>query len=429
MTHFYLKKSSDKKKIILVILLSIIAIIFTLRVFLYLQEKKREKQIVQGSKKTGEIIKKSREGAREKIRNSFSSNIEQKEEKKILTVSEPKKKQLEGSNNFQNSKNIREANFYFKQGNFKRAIKLYLKVEPKSFQVLKSLGLSYFNTGSYSQAATILGEAVSKNSKDFKVLKYLGLSYCKEEDFTNALKWIELALQIGKDKELAYARVRTLKEKKNRKYYGVNKRVNFRITYSKLAHSRDETEIVSILESAYRDICGSLNFYPDDVTEVVLYTQKSFFDITRVPGWVGGLFDGRIRLPVKDITADQFQDLRRIIYHEYVHALVHKITSTCPTWLNEGLAEYFSQQSYVQTIGQIIPLEYLETSFPNKGKAVAVAYLESYSVVKYLIDRYGMYRVISLLKKLGEKIPFHKGFESEYMVSYQRFLAEWGRNE
>ena len=35
---------------------------------------------------------------------------------------------------------------------------------------------------------------------------------------------------------------------------------------------------------------------------MVLYTQQAFADITRAPGWVGALNDGRIRVPVQGLS-------------------------------------------------------------------------------------------------------------------------------
>lgn len=42
------------------------------------------------------------------------------------------------------------------------------------------------------------------------------------------------------------------------------------------------------------------------------------------------------------INGDQHGDERGIIYHEYLHYLLHNNFETLPLWLNEGLAEYYS---------------------------------------------------------------------------------------
>ena len=73
---------------------------------------------------------------------------------------------------------------------------------------------------------------------------------------------------------------------------------------------------------------------------MILYTQENFFDVTRVPGWAGGLNDGRIRVPVQGL--ETVSDLlARILKHELTHSFVFQKTGgRCPTWLQEGTAQW-----------------------------------------------------------------------------------------
>ena len=57
-------------------------------------------------------------------------------------------------------------------------------------------------------------------------------------------------------------------------------------------------QVSSILESAYWRIGKTMNTYPSQTLNVILYTNRQFQDITRAPAWAGGGYDGRIRLPV-----------------------------------------------------------------------------------------------------------------------------------
>ncbi len=56
----------------------------------------------------------------------------------------------------------------------------------------------------------------------------------------------------------------------------------------------------------------------------------------------GGYFLGRQLANYVAINGDQHGDERAIIYHEYLHYLMHTNFAALPLWLNEGLAEYYS---------------------------------------------------------------------------------------
>jgi tetratricopeptide (TPR) repeat protein len=56
----------------------------------------------------------------------------------------------------------------------------------------------------------------------------------------------------------------------------------------------------------------------------------------------GGYFLGRELANYVAIDGDQHGDERPIIYHEYLHYLLHNNYAALPIWLHEGLAEYYS---------------------------------------------------------------------------------------
>jgi tetratricopeptide (TPR) repeat protein len=56
----------------------------------------------------------------------------------------------------------------------------------------------------------------------------------------------------------------------------------------------------------------------------------------------GGYFLGRRLANYVAINGDQHGDEKAIIYHEYLHYLMHNNYAALPLWLHEGLAEYYS---------------------------------------------------------------------------------------
>ena len=113
---------------------------------------------------------------------------------------------------------------------------------------------------------------------------------------------------------------------------------HFTILFEGPAEQPIAERALQMLEAAYWRIGTSLSSYPSSSMTVVLYSQEQFRDITRSPQWAGGVFDGKIRVPVRGALErpDEFQ---RVLTHELTHALIWTLAPRgVPTWLNEGLA-------------------------------------------------------------------------------------------
>lgn len=89
---------------------------------------------------------------------------------------------------------------------------------------------------------------------------------------------------------------------------------------------------------AFRDPIGQF--------EVILYPTDAFRGaVAGGPEWAVGVFDGRLRIPVRQRTtanaAKIDESLRNVLRHELVHALNSQMTGRrpLPPWFEEGLAQ------------------------------------------------------------------------------------------
>ena len=196
--------------------------------------------------------------------------------------------------------------------------------------------------------------------------------------------------------------------------------------------------VLEILDEAYREIGQKFGHFPSKTIVVVLHAKSLFQSATGSPVWADGLFDpvlGRIHVPAQDALADQAW-LKRVLRHEFVHALLHdqlgSAGSAIPTWLNEGLAMELSGDRWSdldQTMKQeftLIPLPALEGDWGGlSSDAATVAYLEANSAVHYLIDRFGMSRVRELLSHLKARQALSTAMQSQLSESYEQFQSRW----
>ena len=196
------------------------------------------------------------------------------------------------------------------------------------------------------------------------------------------------------------------------------------------------TTVLDILEEAYREIGQKFDHFPSKPVVVVLHPNATFQANTGSPVWADGLFEpvlGRIHLPTQGALTDRTW-LRRVLRHEFVHALLHdqQGTNAVPTWLNEGLAMQLSSDHWPD-VEQVrrqdfspIPLSALEGSWTDlSGDAVSVAYVEADSATHYLVNRYGMHEVQKLLGRLKKKQTLAAAIQDELSLSYDQFQSRW----
>jgi hypothetical protein len=213
---------------------------------------------------------------------------------------------------------------------------------------------------------------------------------------------------------------------------------HFTVKFDGEADQATWATVLEILEEAYREIGQKFGHFPSKTIVVVLHAKSSFQSATGSPVWADGLFDptlGRIQVPTQNALTDPAW-LRRVLRHEFVHALLHDqlgpAGSAIPTWLNEGLAMELSGDHWSdldQTMKQKftpIPLPALEGPWGGlSSDAATVAYLEANSAVHYLIDRFGMHRVQELLTQLKARQALSAAMQSQLSLSYEQFQSMW----
>jgi tetratricopeptide (TPR) repeat protein len=200
-------------------------------------------------------------------------------------------------------------------------------------------------------------------------------------------------------------------------------------------------QILDLLELAYRDVGQAFGVFPSGEITVILYNNEQFRDVTQTPGWTNGIYDGKIRLPAGGSVPDRAL-LAKVLYHEYTHVIVHELSDNqAPTWLNEGLAVYFeglasgnlpgSQEASTRSLTRLspktlIPLAALQGSFLEfSSDQAAIAYAESFSATRYLINRYGLPRITELLQQLSDNRSFDQTFETVFFLPYHEFERLW----
>jgi len=301
------------------------------------------------------------------------------------------------------------------------------------------LGIAYFHLRNDKDAERELRRAVELNPREVIAYQFLGELYYRKDDLDTAATYWEKAVEINPSDTALSARLeRIRKEQKTEKDFNRDLTSHFLTKYEGRERIETGRIVLRILEDAYGEVGRALSHYPDQEIQVILYTDQQFQEVTDAPDWSGGIYDGKIRMPIGGIEKET-PGLRKLLYHEYTHAVVRDITKRCPTWLNEGLAQYFEGRTVdshqketlrqIAVSGKITPLANLERSFMGlAGSQAGYAYLISLSSVSYMIDNFGLYRVKIVLEELAKGADTNKALSTGIMISYDEFERGWKRS-
>jgi hypothetical protein len=210
-------------------------------------------------------------------------------------------------------------------------------------------------------------------------------------------------------------------------------RARFRLRYDGEADEPLGVAVLGELDRAFGEYQARLGSAPSQPVEVVLQTAASFRDTTRAPEWVAAWNDGAIRVPVAGLDAPT-AGLARVLRHELVHTFVAaRAGAACPTWLQEGLAQWLSgsdasrDDAALARLGGRLPrLESLESPFTGLSEQeAAIAYAQSLSVVAHVARTRGERALLDVLDALGAGRPAAEALAQALGVGYGELQREW----
>jgi hypothetical protein len=301
------------------------------------------------------------------------------------------------------------------------------------------LGIASFHLKDDRTAERELGRAIELNpGEKIAYQVFADLAYRRDDLGAAVANW-EKALEIDPSDAALKARLeRIRREHRTEKDFSRDVTSHFSIKYEGRERIEAGRIVLRILEDAYGEVGRALSYYPEQEIAVILYSNQQFQEVTDAPGWSGGIYDGKIRIPIGGIEQET-PALRRLLKHEYTHAVVRAITRRIPTWLNEGLAQHFEgreigprQKDMLRRLVQsrkMPSLRDLEGSFLGlNGTEASLAYLISLSAVVHMADRYGMYRVKMVLEELASGVDTGRAIDKALLISYEEFERGWLRS-
>jgi tetratricopeptide (TPR) repeat protein len=306
------------------------------------------------------------------------------------------------------------AQFELSRGDMEHALadeRTALTYAPDEPALLMNVAYLHLRRSEYKQSLDYLERARRVAPDNADVAKLAGWAYYGMNKMDQAVAEWKRALALRPDPEVQSALDKAQRDKQEEESYKENESSHFALRYSGAAEPALAREVLRTLEAHFSAIESELNFTPPDSIGVVLYTQQAFADITRAPGWVGALNDGRIRVPVQGLSGVT-PELSRVLKHELTHSFVgQKTRGHAPTWIQEGLAQWMEGKrsgenadvlAQVYKEGHAPSLGRLEGSWMGlRGDAAGYAYAWALANVEYIAQADGLGDIERILDRIG----------------------------
>lgn len=323
------------------------------------------------------------------------------------------------------------AQFFLRRGELEPALAHYrraLHFAPDEPLVLLHLAYLHLRRSEFTAALDYLDRARRRIPDSPDVAKLAGWAYYGSNRLEQAVTEWRRALALRPDAEVAAALEKAERDLALESNFRGGQSRHFTLRYDGNARPELAYAILSVLEEHFAAIAAELNYTPPDPIGVVLYTDRSFADITRAPAWASAVNDGRLRVPVQGLTRVT-PELARVLRHELAHSfLAQKTGGRCPVWLHEGVAQWIEGQrsrevraallAAAQTHGPL-PLAALEHSWTQlPAETASLAYAWSLAVVEFIIETYGLRDLERVLARIAVSATAEQAFQEILRTGY-----------
>ena len=201
--------------------------------------------------------------------------------------------------------------------------------------------LSLLDAGQPEGALALIEPAARATQDPSHALALAGAAAWKSDDLAKALGYWRQSLDLKPDAALEGLYRKVEKENSNDKSSSRLFGVRIALRYEPGAVGVETARaMVAALDQEFARVSGELGCSSSERIVAIAQSPDAYRKSTDAAEWSGGLYDGRIRVPV---AANEVMDatLHRTLAHEITHACL-TLTGAWPAWLQEGLAQRLS---------------------------------------------------------------------------------------
>ena len=247
----------------------------------------------------------------------------------------------------------------------------------------------------------------------------------RDENMDDALRHWRRAFSIAPNERLGQKIEKLDRDLRLRRDYDFARTSHFNLRYDGTVDQSISAEVSQHLEERFWELTNIYNHTPQQPITTLLYPNQAFREVTQAAEWVGGLYDGKIRVPLGGLK-HLHRGAKRVLTHELTHAVIHsKSRGRSPRWLHEGLAQYSDgtkldsgKQSEVRerlaSLDDAAEWEQGEFSYPL-----------ALSLILWLEARRDFSQLVWVLESLGDGQSIDEALQRAYQEDYASLCRLW----
>jgi oligopeptide transport system substrate-binding protein len=188
------------------------------------------------------------------------------------------------------------------------------------------------------------------------------------------------------------------------------------------------------------DLAQSTGLKPDGPIDLYIYANAQAVkdSILYQPGWTGGAAYASHNIVIIGISPESLDWGKRGVAHELTHVLAGHLAFSClgfvPIWLEEGLAVYgegglsgdeLRQFKAAVADDSLASVRALSAEFSEDRSKADLSYSQSYSLVNFLIDKYGHDKILALLRTLRGGQTVDEALQATYGFNTEGLEDAW----
>lgn len=317
-------------------------------------------------------------------------------------------------------------------GDYETASSLYREVmdqtDPEFAVPRVGYALCLMALGREALALGVVLDGLALDPSQPALLEVLGDLRNREEQVQEALLNWRQAFELQPNDRLRDKILKAERELHAGRDYAFARGSHFNVRYDAEVDLQLADAVMEYLEEQYWALAEELDHAPSSPITVLLYPTREFRDVTQTAEWVGGIYDGKIRVPLGGLRR---LDPRAtaVLSHELTHAVIHsKTRGHCPRWLHEGLAQRFEGRRLSRADRRLVA-DWLRSVEPADWESRGFSYPVALSLTSYLESRRGLHGLVEVLDRLAEGRRIDDAFREVYGSGYAQLCRDWARAE